>query len=159
MHFPPRLLGTVLLLGFLPAAGAPPGAGAPPAPTPAATGPLAPPAHDWVLPLFTKEGYRQMTIKGDEVQPITADQIDMKMMNVTVFTGGAEPRVDSVILSPTAIFMINEKTARGEQAVRVIRDDMEVTGVGWNYDYNAKKVLIFHHVHVVFHSALPDILK
>jgi len=156
MPAPPKTLGAaILLLGLLPAAGAPPAAGTPAA----AAGPLAPPAHDWVLPLFTKEGYRQMTIKGDEVQPITADQIDMKMMNVTVFTGGAEPRVDSVILSPTATFMINEKTAHGDHAVRVIRDDMDVTGVGWSYDYNAKKVLIFHHVHVVSHSALPDILK
>jgi hypothetical protein len=43
--------------------------------------------------------------------------------------------------------------------VRLVRDDIEVTGVGWTYIYNEKKVLISRHAHVVFHSALPDLLK
>jgi len=119
----------------------------------------APPAKDWVLPLFTKEGYRELTIRGDEVHPVTTDRVDIKGMNVTVFSGGATPRVDSVLLSPSASFLIAEKKARGDGPVRLIRDDVEVTGIGWSYDYNEKKVLIFSRAHVVFHSALPDILK
>ena len=43
--------------------------------------------------------------------------------------------------------------------MRLIRDDIEVTGEGWTYFYNEKKVLIARNAHVVFHSALPDILK
>lgn len=119
----------------------------------------SPPAKDWVLPLFTKEGFRELTIRGDEVHPVTTDHVDIKGMNVTVFTGGATPRVDSVLLSPSASFLISEKKAHGDGPVRLVRDDLEVTGVGWSYDYNEKKVLIFSRAHVVFHSALPDILK
>jgi hypothetical protein len=119
----------------------------------------APPANNWVLPLFTKEGYRQMTIRGDQVRPLSADRVDIKGLNVTVFDGTPEARVDSVILSPQATFLIGRKFAKGEEGVRVVRDDIEVTGEGWSYDYTQKTVLISRKAHVVFRAALPDILK
>jgi hypothetical protein len=78
---------------------------------------------------------------------------------VTVFSGTPAAKVDSVLLSPEATFLIGEKIAHGDQSVRLIRDDVEVTGEGWTYNYNEKKVLISRHAHVVFHTALPDILK
>jgi hypothetical protein len=120
---------------------------------------IAPPAKNWTLPLFTKEGYRQMTLKGAEVRPVTSDRVDISGLDVTVFSGGPEAKVDTVILSPEASFSINEKIARGDQSVRLIRDDVDVTGVGWTYYYNEKKALIYHDAHVVFHSGLPDILR
>jgi hypothetical protein len=120
---------------------------------------IAPPARNWTLPLFTKEGYRQMTLRGDVVRPVTSDRIDITGMNVTVFSGTPDAKVDSVLLSPEATFLIGEKIARGDKFVRLIRDDVEVSGVGWTYSYSEKKVLIFQHAHVVFHSSLPDILK
>lgn len=120
---------------------------------------VAPPARNWTLPLFTKEGYRQMTLRGDEVHPISADRVDIIGLNVTVFSGGPVPKVDSVLLSPEATFLINEKIAKGDKTVRLVRDDVEVTGEGWTYIYNEKKVLISRHAHVVFHSSLPDMLK
>lgn len=126
---------------------------------PAQESAMAPPARNWTLPLFTKEGYRQMTLRGDVVRPITPDRIDITGMSVTVFSGTPAAKVDSVLLSPEATFLIGEKIAHGDQSVRLIRDDVEVTGEGWTYNYNEKKVLISRHAHVVFHTALPDILK
>jgi hypothetical protein len=120
---------------------------------------VAPPARNWTLPLFTKEGFHQMTLRGEEVVPVNSNQVDISGLDVTVFSGDAAAKVDTVILSPQASFLINEKVAHGDQAVRLIRDDVEVTGTGWTYYYNEKKVLIAHSAHVVFHAALPDILK
>jgi hypothetical protein len=120
---------------------------------------VAPPARNWTLPLFTKEGFRQMTLRGDEVRPVSNDRVDITGMNVTVFSGGPDAKVDSVLLSPAATFLLNEKIARGDKSVRLIRDDVEVTGEGWTYLYSEKKVLISRKAHVVFHSALPDLLK
>ncbi len=126
---------------------------------PAQDATVAPPARNWTLPMFTKEGYRQLTIRGDEVHPVSADRVDIAGMNVTVFSGHADSKVDSVLLSPEATFLISEKIARGDKSVRLVRDDVEVSGEGWTYLYNEKKVLISSHAHVVFHSALPDMLK
>jgi hypothetical protein len=120
---------------------------------------VAPPAKNWTLPLFTKEGYRQMTLKGSEVRPVDSDRIDISGLDVTVFSGDPEGKVETVITSPQASFMINEKIARGDHSVRMVRDDVDVTGVGWTYYYNEKKVLIAHNAHVVFHAGLPQLLK
>lgn len=119
----------------------------------------SPPARNWILPLFTKEGFREMTIRGDEVHPMTSDRIDIRGMNITVFSGAPDARVDSVLLSPEASFLITEKVARGDKSVRLVRDDLEVTGDVWSYNYNEKKVLISKRAHVVFQAALPEILK
>jgi hypothetical protein len=120
---------------------------------------LAPAAHRWTLPLFTKEGYRQMTLRGDEIQQVSSDRVDITGMTVTVFSGGPDARVDSVLMSPAATFLTGERTAKGDGPVRLVRDDIEVSGIGWTYLYNEKKVLISSHAHVVFHASLPDILK
>lgn len=120
---------------------------------------MAPPAKNWTLPLFTKEGYRQMILKGDVVHPVNQDRVDIVGVNFTVFSGGPDARVDSVLLSPQATFMINERVAQGSQTVRLVRDDIEVKGEDWTYYYNEKKVLIGRNAHVVFHAALPNILK
>ena len=100
-----------------------------------------------------------MTLRGDEVRPISSDRIDVTGMNVTVFSGDAEARVDTVLISPEATFLLNEKTVQGDKTVRLVRDDVDVRGEGWSYNYNEKKVLIYRRTHVVFRSALPDMLK
>jgi hypothetical protein len=119
----------------------------------------SPPAKNWTLPLFTKEGFREMTIHGDEVHPVSSERIDITGMNVTVFSGTADAKVDSVLLSPEATFFITQKKAHGDGPVRLVRDDLEVTGEQWTYLYVEKKVIISKRAHVVFHSALPDMLK
>ena len=88
----------------------------------------SPPAHNWTLPLFTREGFHQMTLKGEVVRPRNSNQVDIKGLDVTVFSGTADPKVDTIILSPEASFLINERVARGAGAVRLIRDDIEVNG-------------------------------
>ena len=93
------------------------------------------------------------------MRPISADRIDISGMIVTVFSGDAQAKVDSVISSPEATFMINEKIARGDKSVHLVRDDVEVTGDDWTYFYNEKRVLIARNARVVFHAAMPDILK
>lgn len=133
--------------------------------TPApSTTPAAPvtgvPAKNWVLPLFTpKEGYRNMTLRGSEVRPVGTAQIDVTDLNITVFSGDAAAHVETVLLSPAASFFPKEKRATGEKSVRLIRDDIEVTGEGWVYHHEAKTVSLARNVRVVFTAQLNDILK
>lgn len=120
----------------------------------------ASPAVNWVLPLFTdKEGYRSMTLRGSEVRPGGSGIIAVSDLNITIFSGDAAARVDSVLLSAQASFRLKEKHAAGDGAVRLIRDDLEVTGQGWTYDHEGKKVFIARNVRVTFKAQLNDILK
>jgi len=117
------------------------------------------PAQNWVLPIFTdKEGFRSMTLRGTEVRPRGKD-IAVTDLSITVFTGDASARVDSILLSPAAVFHTKENRASGDKAVRFIRDDFEVTGVGWTYDHAARKVSLQSNVRVTFRTPLNDILK
>jgi hypothetical protein len=133
-------------------------------PTPPAPGPTSPaagiPAKNWVLPLFTaKDGFRNMTLRGSEVRPVGNARIDVSDLSITVFSGDAAAHVETILLSPAAVFLPKEKRATGEKSVRLIHDDIEVTGEGWTYDHEAKKVSLARHVRVVFSAQLNDILK
>jgi hypothetical protein len=117
------------------------------------------PAQNWEMKIFTKEGYRSMILRGTEARRASATRYDVVDLNITVLTGGPEAKVDSILLSPLASFLPNENQARGEKSVRLIRDDMEVTGEQWAYFHAEKKVTIQKNTHVVFHAALPDLLR
>lgn len=117
------------------------------------------PAFNWVLPLFTdKEGYRSMTLRGSEVRP-TNGSILVTDLSITIFNEQAQPLVDSMLLSPRALFHPRQNRAEGDSTVRFIRDDVEVIGTGWVYDHNAKKVSLQSNVRVTFQAQLNDILQ
>lgn len=119
----------------------------------------AAPAFNWVLPLFSdKEGFRLMTLRGTEVRP-SGSAIVVTDLSITVFSGDAAARVDSILMSPLAVFHPKENRASGDQTVRFIQDDVEVTGAKWTYDHAAKKVSLRENVRVTFRAKLNDILK
>ena len=115
------------LAGLLPAAEPIPAAGkatappAAPAPAAATSAPVAAPALpdspavNWVLPIFSdQEGHRLMKLQGNEVRPIDG-RVAITNLMITTFTGDARATVDSILLSPRAVFSPKDHTARGEQ--------------------------------------------
>jgi len=131
--------------------------------TPAAE-PAAPPqpvvAKNWSLPLFTREGYRSMTLRGTEARTVSATRIDIIDLNITTFTGDAAAKVESILLCrELASFFPEEKLVRGSGQVRLVRDDVEITGEQWTYDHAAKKVSLARRTRITFTAPLPDILK
>ena len=151
---PPSSAGRALLPLFLLAGAL--SASTPPVPPQA---PGTAPALNWVLPLFTdKEGFRSMTLRGSEVRPV-GPNIAVTDLNIVIFSGDAAARVDSILLSRQAEFRPKENRASGTDAVRFIRDDIEVTGVGWDYDHAARRIVLHSRVRVTFKSQLNDILK
>jgi hypothetical protein len=119
------------------------------------------PAVNWTLPLYTdKEGYHSMTLRGSEVRPVgNSDAIAVADLNVTVFSGDAAAEVETLLLSPSAIFYPKEKRASGSASVRVIRDDFEARGTRWSYDHERKRVTLDGDVRIVFNAQLQDVLK
>jgi opacity protein-like surface antigen len=118
------------------------------------------PALGWVFPVFSdKEGYRLFTLRGASAQVLGPDRVDVTGFSAVVFSGDATERVDTVLLSPAATFSPKTNRASGDSSVRLIHDDIEVTGVGWTYDHAAKKVSIAHQVRVTFQGQINDILK
>lgn len=128
----------------------------------AAAAPLAQitaPALNWALPLFTKEGYRSMTARGSAARATHDRRFEVVDLNLTFFTGDSTNAVDSVILSPAATFVPDEKRAHGENHVRYIRDDVEASGLKWIYHHADKKISLDGNVRVVFRAKIEDLLR
>jgi hypothetical protein len=117
------------------------------------------PAKNFILPTFTPEGYYKMRLCGAEARMLTLHLIQLDDMNLTVFSGDASNRVDSVLLSPLARVSLDEDIARGPGAIRLISDNLELTGEQWTYNHAKNSISIAKNVRVVFHSELSDLLK
>jgi hypothetical protein len=117
------------------------------------------PAKNFILPTFTSEGYYKMRLCGSEARMLTLRLIELDDMKLTVFSGDASNHVDSVLLSPLARVSLDEDIARGPGSIRLIRDDLDLTGERWTYDHAKKSISIAKNVRVVFHSELTDLLK
>jgi hypothetical protein len=117
--------------------------------------PATNPAVNWVLPLFTDaDGFRSMTLRGSTVKPGPGGGIAVTDLNITVFSGDAAARVETVLLSHAAMFYPKESRAAGTDGVRAIRDEIEVTGQDWTYEHSGKKVSIRKNVRVVYQASL-----
>ena len=113
------------------------------------------PAVNWVLPLFTdKEGYRSMTLRGSEVRPLGPNRIAVTDLSIAVFSGDAAARVETMLLCSNATFFPKENRASGDRNVRVIRDELEITGEDWTYDHALKKVSLQKNVRIVYRAPL-----
>lgn len=99
-----------------------------------------------------------MLLQGTQAL-VGPNQVELREMTLTIFTGDEANTVETVILSPLATIQLDREQVRGESTVRVIRDDIEITGQGWSYDHAGKKVSIARNARVVFQAQLPDILK
>jgi hypothetical protein len=126
------------------------------APTPAAA-----PAQNWVVHVFSdKEGYRVLTARGSEVRPGQApNSVQVTNLSITVYTGDATARVESIFLSPLATFFAKENRASGDQTVRVLRDDLEATARNWIYDHQRKHVTLEGDVRIILAGEIPSLLK
>jgi len=117
------------------------------------------PIVNFRLPDFTPEGNRSWLVRGSEARYATQGLVDIKGLNLSIFTGLPDGRVETLILSPSAQVVPGEQIVRGSDTIRIINDRFEATGSEWNYSHKEKKVSIGKNVHVVLHTQLKDILK
>ncbi|MEO7597481.1 MAG: hypothetical protein ABIV50_01015 [Opitutus sp.] len=120
---------------------------------------ISAPAKNWVLPMFSKEGYRSMTARGTEARLVDSKRFDIVDLNLTVFSGDAATRVETILLSPAATFLPEAKVARGDKSVRFIGDEIEASGMKWVYRHADKKISLDGSVHVSFSAELKNLLQ
>lgn len=147
---PARPLGLLLAL-----AGAAVAAAA--APSPRLLAPT--PARNYTLSLFSDQGYHHMHVRGASADLRNPARIGLNDLTLTVFSGDAARKIDTIILSPEAVLVPETQQIGGPAGVRLIRDDLELTGQDWHYDHAAKKILIRRSARIVFQAELADLLK
>jgi len=117
------------------------------------------PVVNFRLPDFTPEGNRTWLVRGSEARYISPEQVDIKELNLSIFSGLPDGKVETLILSPSAQVRPGELQVRGHDTIRVINDRFEATGSEWSYLHGEKRISIGKKVHVVLHTELKAILK
>ncbi|MFZ5493899.1 MAG: LPS export ABC transporter periplasmic protein LptC [Verrucomicrobiota bacterium] len=117
------------------------------------------PIVNFRLPDFTPEGHRSWLVRGTEARYAADGLVDIRELNLTVFTGRADDKVETLILSPAARVRLKDRQVSGPDSIRIINDRFEASGSDWSYDHAEKKVSIAKNVRVILHTRLNDILK
>jgi len=117
------------------------------------------PVVNFRLPTFTPEGYRDWLFRGSEARYLDANHVDVKEMTITVFSGTADNRVDTQILSPAARLAPQDQIARGDSAIRVISDRLEASGENWSYHHREKKIRLGKNVRTVIQAEIKNFLQ
>jgi hypothetical protein len=117
------------------------------------------PIINFSLPLFNAANYRSWLIRGSEAMFAPNNRIEIKDLTLTIFTGNADEKVDTLILSPAAVISRSDWVASGPSTIRVISDQFEASGSQWSCARQDKKVSIAKHVRVTFRAEFKDFLK
>ncbi len=117
------------------------------------------PVINFKLPTFTPDGHRSWLVRGSEASFASQNQINIKELTLSIFSGKADDKVDTMILSPTARVLPAEAVVTGDGTIRVINDEFEATGSDWRYAHKEKRVTIAKNVRVVFNTELKELLK
>ena len=120
------------------------------------------PIINFSLPTYTNpDGYRKWLIRGSEARLTEPNVIDVKELSLTVFSGDASNRIDTMMLSPAARVLTEEQVITGESSLRVINlnDGFEATGEGWKYTHKNKTVVLTKKVRVVLRAEFKNLLK
>ena len=117
------------------------------------------PIINFSLPTFTAEGYRSWLVRGSEAKFAGQNVINVRELTLSIFSGKADDKVETMILSPKARVQPGESVVTGDDTIRVINDQFEANGADWRYAHKEKRVNIGRDVRVVFNYELKEILK
>ncbi len=117
------------------------------------------PIVNFRLPTFTPDGHREWLVRGSEARFANQDQVDITELTLSIFRGDDSDKIETMILAPSAHVTPSESVVTGENTIRVINDDFEITGISWRYEHKQKRVTVAKKVHVTFRAELKDYLK
>lgn len=117
------------------------------------------PILNWRLPSFTPEGHRESLVRGTEARLLPDGNVDLQDLTLTLFVGDATNRIETILLSPAARVLTEERAITGRSAIRVINDQFEARGTGWRYEHRTKRVSLEKNVRVTFTAELANLLQ
>jgi hypothetical protein len=117
------------------------------------------PIRDFSVPTFNDAGFRTMQVRGREAILLGASEAELRDVTITLFSGDASARVDTVFLSSAARLLSEERRVTGSDVVRVLGQGFELKGVDWEYRHSERRLLVKDGVRVVFQLELRDVLR
>ncbi len=117
------------------------------------------PVINFRLPMFGDNGYKTWDLQGGEGHYISENRMDVKEMVLQIFSGDERILLESTISSPYANILINESKARGENGLKVVNEDFQITGENWEWDGKTRNIKISKNVNVVLFEEIDYLLE
>ena len=117
------------------------------------------PVSNFRLPMFGEDGFPEWDLRGEEARYVDEKQVDLNGMKLSVYDDLQPGRVETVIVSPSAVFLIEENRLVGNDSIRVDGDNFQVLGDIWRWIGDEKSVEIDGNVKVTFFEELTGILQ
>lgn len=119
----------------------------------------AAPVKDYSIVFFSEEGYQRIRVQGDTAEVQDPTRVRLGGMKLTEYTGDAERTVESVLTAPIAIVEPETEIVSGPAAVKLVRNDLELSGEDWTYEKEANRVHIRRNAKLIFFAGFTDLLK
>lgn len=120
---------------------------------------LSPAGVNVSMPVFNAKGYRDYGLIGSRITPVGETRWDVTDMRLVHYAGDAKSTIETIVIAAQASFLKEGKIASGQNGVRVIRDDLEVSGELWTYNHSQETLVVENNVEVTIHAVLPAILQ
>jgi hypothetical protein len=117
------------------------------------------PIVNFRLPVFNAESYRAWMVRGSEGRYEAGNRVGITELTLSIFSGKADEKVETLILSPNALVRLDDSIVTGPSTIRVISDQFEASGEDWTYGHTDKKISIKKRVRIVLNTEIKDILK
>ena len=117
------------------------------------------PVKDYSITFFSDAGYHKMRVEGGSADLQDRNSVRVENMTLTLFSGEADRAVESVLMAPIAILEPETEQVSGPDAVRLIRDDLELFGENWSYNHLERKIHLRRNAKIIFNAHLTDYLK
>ena len=121
-------------------------------------------AHDqdvagFRAPTYDKDGRMSSQVFGDFAHARPDGYVDITGLRVEFYDAKAAPTsrvVDMTVHSEQCMYHRDRKTAASKKDVRIVRDDMVITGTGFIWESDQQVMQILHDAKVVLKNARRD---
>ena len=117
------------------------------------------PLKRFTLPIFGENGYKTWEIRGDEGHYLGSGRLEVIILTIRIFSGNEHMILESFITSPNAIIDTDKKTASGASILIVRGPHYRLTGKGWTWEADKKRITVHQNARVEFDQPLGRILK
>ncbi len=117
------------------------------------------PVLDFRLPRFSEDGYAQWILRGGQGIYDSEEQIRVKEMSLSIYSGDERKALEMKIDSPEATLLVKENRAISDSSIEIVGSNFKVSGVGWMWDGTKKEIEVKSDVAVEFSQEVAGMLS
>tara|TARA_B110000305_G_C19219607_1_gene529886 strand:- start:94 stop:522 length:429 start_codon:yes stop_codon:yes gene_type:complete len=119
------------------------------------------PIHHFMMPGFGSNGYLSWIVEGEKLEYISKHEVFIENFELKMFSGDEHKEINTRMLSPSAKFLIKEKTVKSNDSILIHGSNFEISGRNWEWSgkEDTKIVEIKQNPTVTFYEELDIFLQ